>query len=60
MTRARSFCRYCGAVTSYLDGCCAAHRGLLALETPPSQWENLPMQAAEVGEAVQAARETGA
>ena len=48
--RRRSFCRFCGALTTYLDSCCAAHRDLLAeLDyVPPDPLTLLPMQAAQL------------
>jgi len=46
--RRRSFCRYCGALTPYLDSCCGAHRELLEAETPPRDpLESLPSMADE-------------
>ena len=69
--RHRSFCRYCGALTTYLDSCCAAHRGLLENELYEvvdeylaGEGESLPtmadeMQAALVREDKEAARERG-
>jgi hypothetical protein len=50
MSRSRSFCRFCGALTTYLDACCAAHRDLLAeLDyVPPDPLTLLPMQAAQL------------
>lgn len=46
--RRRSFCRYCGALTSYLDRCCGAHRDLLARERVPADpLSSLPTMAQE-------------
>jgi hypothetical protein len=30
--RQRSFCRYCGTMTTYLDACCDRHRDLLPFD----------------------------
>lgn len=43
MPRERSFCRYCGALTTYPDSCCAAHRDLLEQDTSePVELEAVP------------------
>jgi hypothetical protein len=48
VTRARSFCRYCGALTANLDSCCSAHRDLVKLEAVPRDpLEQLPTMRAE-------------
>ena len=48
MIRQRSFCKFCGSMTTYLDGACSAHRDLLAaLALPPDPLELIPTLAAE-------------
>lgn len=46
--RRRSFCRYCGALTTNLDSCCPAHRDVLNTELdliPPDPLVILPTMA---------------
>jgi len=59
--RERSFCRYCGAMTHYLDGCCTAHRDLLALDVSVTgDLDSAAMQAAPPREDSQATEGTEA
>jgi len=62
MKRRRSFCRYCGALTSYPDRCCHLHRDLLPLDDPERmmlEMNDEPTNAAPTGEAAEATREKG-